>query len=250
MAIGTNNEKLAVLDWTELEPGLPLSPGAFGQGDKQQLLWGYPGVVWTAASTLANEKLAHLEWCNLLEPGLPVSSDGLDQADKQQLLWGYPDVVWGGTAPVTDNTKLANLEWCNLLEPGLPPSPGAFGQDDKQQLLWGYPDVAWESISTPDSASGVRRRKDRRRYRYPRKIRIGDAWVLVRSFEEERSTLLRYRGELEEKVSESKLPSQRAAAKQRIVYTTKRLAEVSAERKRMIRRTDKELVILAALSWL
>lgn len=102
---------------------------------------------------------------------------------------------------------------------------------------------------TVSRTAGVKPRR-RQRYRYPRKIRIGDAWVLVRSFEEERSTLLRYRGELEEKVSESKLPSQRAAAKQRVVYTTKRLAEVSAERKRMIRRTDKELIILAALSWL
>lgn len=199
MAISTNNEKLAVLDWTELEPGLPLSPGAFGQGDKQQLLWGYPGVAWGAAAVTDNTKLANLEWCNLLEPGLPVSSDGLDQADKQQLLWGYPDVVWG-------------------------------------------------SISTPDipGASGVRRRKDRQQYRYPRKIRIGDAWVLVRSFEEERSALLRYRDKLEEKVSESKLPSQRAVAKQRLVYTTKRLAKVITERDRVrarIIRADNELII-------
>lgn len=109
-----------------------------------------------------------------------------------------------------------------------------------------------QSCNYVSRTSGVKP-SHRRRYKYPRKIRIGDAWVLVHSFEEERSTLLRYRDELEEKVSESKLPSQRAAAKQRFVYTTKRLAEISAERKRiraMIRRTDNELIIRAALSWL
>jgi hypothetical protein len=47
MAIDTVNEKLALMEWDQtFEPGLPLSPGAFGQGDKQQLLWDYPGVLW------------------------------------------------------------------------------------------------------------------------------------------------------------------------------------------------------------
>lgn len=47
MVIDTDNEKLALMDLdTPWEPGLPLSPGTFGQDDKQQLLWGYPGILW------------------------------------------------------------------------------------------------------------------------------------------------------------------------------------------------------------
>ena len=50
MAIDTTNEKLALMEWCNVwEPGLPISPGAFGQDDKQQLLWGYPGITWATA---------------------------------------------------------------------------------------------------------------------------------------------------------------------------------------------------------
>ncbi len=48
MAITTINEKLSVMEWCSVwEPGIPLSPGAFGQDDKQQLIWGYSGVLWS-----------------------------------------------------------------------------------------------------------------------------------------------------------------------------------------------------------
>ena len=51
MAIDTDNKKLAVMEWgIDYEPGLPISPGAFGQDDKQQLLWGYPGILWASIS--------------------------------------------------------------------------------------------------------------------------------------------------------------------------------------------------------
>lgn len=54
MAIDTNTKKLAVMelddDW---EPGLPLSPGTFDQSELQQLLWGYPGILWQTAAALA-----------------------------------------------------------------------------------------------------------------------------------------------------------------------------------------------------
>lgn len=47
MAIDTNTEKLALMEWCQVwEPGLPLSPGALGTDDQQQLLWGYPGIAW------------------------------------------------------------------------------------------------------------------------------------------------------------------------------------------------------------
>lgn len=54
MAIDTDNKKLALMEWDIVwEPGLPLSPGTFGQDDKQQLLWGYPGVLWSAITLAA-----------------------------------------------------------------------------------------------------------------------------------------------------------------------------------------------------
>lgn len=45
--VDTDNEKLAIMEWCSVwEPGLPMSPGAFGQDDQQQLLNDYPGVLW------------------------------------------------------------------------------------------------------------------------------------------------------------------------------------------------------------
>lgn len=50
MAIDTINKKLAVMEWDNLlEPGLPISPGTLGEDDQQQLLWGYPGILWSGA---------------------------------------------------------------------------------------------------------------------------------------------------------------------------------------------------------
>ena len=49
MAIATNAEKLATMEWCSIfEPGVPLSPGdaPFSQGVKQNFLWGYPGIEW------------------------------------------------------------------------------------------------------------------------------------------------------------------------------------------------------------
>ena len=50
MAIDTTNEKLAIMEFGDYwEPGLPLSPGAFDTGDKQQLLWGYHSIAWVGS---------------------------------------------------------------------------------------------------------------------------------------------------------------------------------------------------------
>lgn len=50
MAISTINQKLAVMEMDVIfEPSLPMSPGTLGQDDQQQLLWGYPGVLWGAS---------------------------------------------------------------------------------------------------------------------------------------------------------------------------------------------------------
>ena len=48
MAIDTNNEKLALI--TFLQPWntpVPISADGIGQDDKQHLLAGYPGILWS-----------------------------------------------------------------------------------------------------------------------------------------------------------------------------------------------------------
>lgn len=54
MAVDTTNKKLAVIELEDIwEPGLPMSPGSLGQDDRQQLLWGYPGILWSFGVSLA-----------------------------------------------------------------------------------------------------------------------------------------------------------------------------------------------------
>ena len=48
MAIDTDDKKLAVMQWNmPFAPAIVLNETSpFSQGDKQQLLWGYPGILW------------------------------------------------------------------------------------------------------------------------------------------------------------------------------------------------------------
>lgn len=99
MAIDTTNEKLAIMEFGQAwEPGLPLSPSTLGQDDKQQLLHGFPDVLWAAPPispiTTINGKLAIMEFGQFWEPGLPMSPGSLGQDDKQQLILGFPEVMW------------------------------------------------------------------------------------------------------------------------------------------------------------
>ena len=72
MPIDTTNEKLALLELEDYhEPGIPLSPGVFDQGDQQQLLWGYPGILWASgAPTVLGDERLRLG----TEPGAGVTS--------------------------------------------------------------------------------------------------------------------------------------------------------------------------------
>ena len=48
MAITTINEKLATIEYGDIfQPGLPISADGNDQADNQQLLWDYPGNLWT-----------------------------------------------------------------------------------------------------------------------------------------------------------------------------------------------------------
>ena len=47
MAIDTTNEKLALMTWMQpWQLPLPISSDGLGQADKQQLVWGYSGILW------------------------------------------------------------------------------------------------------------------------------------------------------------------------------------------------------------
>lgn len=51
MSLTTTNGKMAVMEWEGLESGFMLSATTpFSQGDKQQLIWGIPEVLWSEAS--------------------------------------------------------------------------------------------------------------------------------------------------------------------------------------------------------
>jgi hypothetical protein len=54
------------------------------------------------AITTDDQKLAIMDFCNMLESGMILNETSpFSQGDKQQLLWGYPDVLWvdEGAAP-------------------------------------------------------------------------------------------------------------------------------------------------------
>lgn len=49
MAIDTTNEKLALITFHQIwNTPAPISADGLGQGDKQQLIAEYPGILWTA----------------------------------------------------------------------------------------------------------------------------------------------------------------------------------------------------------
>jgi hypothetical protein len=56
--IDTINKKLALINFGSVfQTPLPMSPGTLGQDDRQQLLWGYPGILW--------QTYAGIEWVHL-----------------------------------------------------------------------------------------------------------------------------------------------------------------------------------------
>lgn len=55
------NNQLALLSFCNvLAPNLPASPGTLGQDDQQQLLWGYPGVLWGTVTTVVGPGVVRL----------------------------------------------------------------------------------------------------------------------------------------------------------------------------------------------
>ena len=61
MAIDTINEKLALIEYGDVfQPGIPISADGLGQADNQQLLWEYPGILWSAPVVLTPRKIGLL----------------------------------------------------------------------------------------------------------------------------------------------------------------------------------------------
>lgn len=57
MAIDTNNEKLALIEYENVfQFGLPISADGLNQADNQQLLWEYPGILWIQLIISARNK--------------------------------------------------------------------------------------------------------------------------------------------------------------------------------------------------
>ena len=53
MAIDTNNEKLALISLLQpFNTPVPISSDGLDQADKQHLLWGYPGILWSAGAAI------------------------------------------------------------------------------------------------------------------------------------------------------------------------------------------------------
>jgi hypothetical protein len=54
MAIDTTNEKFALMSWLQpYNTPIPISADGLDQADKQHLLWEYPGLLWSAISSVA-----------------------------------------------------------------------------------------------------------------------------------------------------------------------------------------------------
>ncbi len=106
MAISTINGKLAVMELEDVwEPGLPLAPGALGQDDQQQFLWGFPEILWGEA-----EPEPEPEPTPAASTGTPLSTSLLPGAERAT---GVQD---GGSrfAPYQNHP-----DWLELLEEAL-----------------------------------------------------------------------------------------------------------------------------------
>lgn len=104
MPITTDNEKLAVMEWgNPWEPALPLSPGTLGQDDQQQLLWGFPGVLW-GAPPIVRQELIFFD--ALLLRVLPMDSEILRVADEESVVTRESESNASVTREVQQDVKL------------------------------------------------------------------------------------------------------------------------------------------------
>ena len=61
MAIDSLNKKLALIEYMQVyQPGIPVSADGLDQADNQQLLWGYPGILWGAGYWISLDGITFL----------------------------------------------------------------------------------------------------------------------------------------------------------------------------------------------
>lgn len=143
------------------------------------------------------------------------------------------------------------MSYCRLLARDSTPIVSRNGGDD--YILTRHDECDY-AVAVGREPAGGRSKKRRDRYKYPRKIRVGDRWVLVHSLEEERAVLLAYRSELEAESVAVPISGKRAVDR-KIIHITNRLMSLMAERaerkRAKIRRANTELMIIrSAMPWL
>lgn len=63
LAITTINEKLATIEYGDIfQPGIPISADGLDQADNQQLLWDYPGNLWSAIVVSGKTFMKRYSW--------------------------------------------------------------------------------------------------------------------------------------------------------------------------------------------
>ena len=61
MAVDSRDKRMSLIGLAAPVPAvLPNPDGAFSQGDRQQLLWGYPGILWAELVDLSGQIVCEL----------------------------------------------------------------------------------------------------------------------------------------------------------------------------------------------
>ncbi len=99
MAIDTDNKKLALLEWDNIwEPGLPISPGSLGADDKQQLIHGYPGILWGGITAISNSLVLQWNLLNQVNQSTQLQWNMLNSIDSSVALqWNLLNSVASST---------------------------------------------------------------------------------------------------------------------------------------------------------
>lgn len=105
MAIDTTNKKLALMSFRRMgHSHLPISPGTIGQDDQQQLLGGYPGILWGAALPAGDNTGGLYPW--MVNRGPVTISDHPESGDR--ITVGFPRLPIRGIRARFDATLKQN----------------------------------------------------------------------------------------------------------------------------------------------
>lgn len=111
MAIDTDNEKLALIEWDNIwEPGLPLSPGSLGAEDKQQLIHGYPGILWGGVTPVTNNLILQWDISNTVSASTQLQWDISNSITNSVVLnWDISNLVANSLILQWDISNISNV---------------------------------------------------------------------------------------------------------------------------------------------